>query len=92
MTLRIFEQADDREAVIALHGWLSASEAGEVERLVAGCRDRPVRIDLSQLAGVDTEGLRALARLRAGGARLAAATPYVELLLQRTVEPGREGP
>lgn len=91
MTLRIFEQTDESEAVIALHGWLSTAEAAEVERLAAGCRERPVRLDLSQLAGVDTEGLRALARLRAGGARLTGATPYIELLLERTAEPGEEG-
>jgi hypothetical protein len=26
MTLRIFEEANEREAVVALHGWLSSAE------------------------------------------------------------------
>jgi hypothetical protein len=84
MTLRIFEQAGEGEAVIALHGWLSAAGVGEVERLAAA-QSRPVSIDLAQLAGVDVEGLRALLRLRGEGARLTGASPYVELLLERTI-------
>lgn len=89
MTLRIFEEADEHGAVIELHGWLSAAEVGEVETLVAR-QHGPLRIELAQLAGVDIEGLRTLRRLRAGGARLTGATPYVELLLQRS-ETGEEG-
>lgn len=82
MTLRIFEEASEHEAVIALHGWLSAAEVAEVERL-ATAQSLPVRIDLAHLAGVDAEGLRVLRRMRGGGARLSGASPYVELLLER---------
>lgn len=89
MTLRILEPADEQEAVIELHGWLSGAEVAEVERL-ARERQRPVRIELAELAGVDPDGLRALRRLRAGGARLTGATPYVELLLRRS-ETGEAG-
>ncbi len=87
MTLRIFEEANDREAVMALHGWLNGAEVGEVER-VAATLDRPLRIDLAQLVGVDAEGLRALQRLQGSGVRLTGASPFVELLLERTVAAG----
>ena len=83
MTLRIFEELDDGETVIALHGWLSAAEVAEVEELVAR-PDRRVRIDLEQLAGVDGEGLLALQRLRRNGTRFTGVSPYLEILLERT--------
>ena len=68
MTLRIFEEANEHEAVIALHGWLSAAEVDELAKVVA--RKGPcLRIDLAQLGGVDSAGLQALKRLRASGAR-----------------------
>jgi CheY-like chemotaxis protein len=91
MTLRIFEQDDEGEVVMALHGWLSAAEVGELERLFAS-RAQPPRIDLAQLTGVDMDGLRALRRLREDGARLTGATPYVALLLERTSEPSGTEP
>jgi hypothetical protein len=80
MTLRIFEKRDDDGAVIALHGWFSAAEVSEVER-VAAEQGRPLRIDLECLAGVDSDGLRVLRRLAASGARLTCVSPYFELLL-----------
>ena len=84
MTLRIFQETKEREVVIALHGWLSAAEVAEVERLAAE-QDRPLRVDLAQLAGVDAEGLRLLRRLRDRGARLTGASPFIELMLERAV-------
>jgi hypothetical protein len=53
---------------------------------VAAAQVLPVTVDLSQLAGVDTDGLRALRRLRGRGARLAHASPDIELMLERTRE------
>jgi anti-anti-sigma regulatory factor len=53
-------------------------------KIVAG-KAGVVRIDLAQLAGVDAAGLRALRRLRGGGARLTGASPFVQLLLERSV-------
>ncbi len=87
MTLRIFAEAQDRRAVISLHGWLSAAEVSEVER-VADEAQAPVTIDLAQLVGVDADGLQALRRQQERGARLVGASPFVELLLERT--PGRD--
>ena len=82
MTLRIFEERGDDGAVIALHGWFSVAEVSEVER-VAAEQGRPLRIDLGSLAGVDSDGLRVLRRLRADGAQLTCVSPYFELLLGR---------
>lgn len=83
MTLRIFEEPDEHEAVIALHGWLSAAELDELAK-VAARKGARVRIDLAQLAGVDAAGLQALKRLRKGGARLTGASRYIELLMERS--------
>lgn len=90
MTLRIFEESREHEDVVALHGWLSAVEVAELER-VASAQGRPLRIDLAQLAGVDADGLRALARLRERGALLSGASPFVELMLERLASPGAGG-
>jgi hypothetical protein len=83
MTLRIFEASDAGGDVVALHGWLSAAEVGELERVVSA-HGRPLRFDLTQLAGVDADGLRELARWRRRGVRLTGASPFVELMLERT--------
>jgi hypothetical protein len=82
MTLRIIEEEHPEGVILALHGWLSAAEVGEVERLAAEAR-RPVTIDLVHVVGVDADGLRALRRLRGGGVRLTGASHFVELLLER---------
>ena len=66
MTLRIFDESDAIEAVFALHGWLSAAEVNEVERLAAEC-DRPLRLDLAHLVGVDAEGASHAASAAAAG-------------------------
>ena len=87
MTLRIFEASDEAGGVVALHGWLSAAEVGELERVVAA-HGRPLRIDLAHLAGVDEDGLRELAGWRRQGVRLTGASPFVELMLERTAERG----
>lgn len=82
MTLRIVAQTTEDEAVIVLHGWLTAAEVSEVVR-VAG-KGACLRIDLAQLAGADAAGLRALTQLREGGARLTGASRYIELLMERS--------
>jgi hypothetical protein len=77
---RIFEDGDQHEAVVAIHGWITEPAVGEVVKVVA--RKGPgVRIDLSQLVGVDHAGLVALRRLRDGGVPLTGSSPFIELLL-----------
>jgi anti-anti-sigma regulatory factor len=83
MTLRIVEETDEHGTVVVLHGWLSAAEVDELERVVAGAGPS-LRIDLAQLAGVDAAGLRTLRRLRGCCARFTGASPYIELLLERS--------
>jgi hypothetical protein len=90
MTLRIFEENDRLGEIVALHGWLSGAEVAEFER-VAATHGQGLRIDLRNLAGTDADGLRALGQLRAAGARLVGASPFIELLLERTVGPGTAG-
>jgi hypothetical protein len=87
MTLRIFEEANEVETVIALHGWLSAAEVSELERLAAA-HDGPLRVDLAHLMGV-TRKPSVLMRLRGRGV-LAGASPFVELLLERAGDPEGE--
>ncbi len=83
MTLVIVDEVNEHEAVVALHGWLSAAEVDELDKVVVA-KGPSLRIDLAQLAGVDGAGLRALRRLQGGGARLSGASPYVALLLKRS--------
>lgn len=66
---------------VALHGWLNEEVLGEFERECDPLGAR-VWLDLSQLAGADEAGLRALNRRAAGGIRLVGASPYIQLLLK----------
>jgi anti-anti-sigma regulatory factor len=83
MTLRIFVEIEEGGATVALHGRLSADEVAEVEK-VTTAQGKPLNIDLAQLTGVDAEGLQALRRLRDAGARVTEASPFVEMMLERT--------
>jgi hypothetical protein len=89
--LRIMVDESADAAIVSLHGWLSSAEVVEMEGVVCSQR-RPVTVELSQLVGVDKVGLRALLRLRRGGTRLAAASPFIELMLERAAETDSEEP
>jgi hypothetical protein len=80
MALRIVSQIVGNEHVVALHGWLNRAELAEFEKTCASS-PLPLCLDLKQLAGADTEGVIALKGRRATGARIAGASPYIELLL-----------
>jgi hypothetical protein len=84
MTLRIDRQVTAKENVIMLHGWLRSNVIAELEK-AAALDALPLRIDLEHLVGADPDGLRALLKLEEQGARLTGASPYIELLLNRTV-------
>ena len=90
MTLRMVVQPGKGEDVLALHGWLCGPEVAEFER-VAGLTARPLRIDLSNLAGVDDAGIAALTTLRRDGVRLTSPSRYSGLLLEDP-EPPAERP
>ena len=87
--LRINQQVAEDGTVILLHGWLRADHITEFEN-VAALAGLPLRIDLEHLAGANEDGLRALLRQEERGARLTGASPYIELLLSRTVECAEE--
>ena len=91
MTLRIFVEAQSDGGVVALHGWLSAAEVGEVDKAVAELGPSP-RVDLTHLAGVDAEGLKALKRLKEKGTSLTGATQYIALRLAGKVTADRGEP
>jgi anti-anti-sigma regulatory factor len=89
MVLKIVSEVRENDGVLVLHGWLSGPEVAEFERVCASTPGLQV-INLENLAGVDSNGLRALVAQRERGARLTGASPYIELLLSRhstTCEP-----
>lgn len=47
---------------------------------------RPLVLDLSELTGASEAGVLLLARLRAEGVHLLGASPYVRLLLERSLD------
>ena len=53
-----------RNAVVALHGWLTEPAIGELA-LVVATNGPDVRLDLAHLAGADKAGVVALRRLLA---------------------------
>ncbi len=66
---------------LKLDGQLSGEETRE---LLHACEDLalPFVIDLSDLQFADDEGVKALLDLKAQGARLVGARPYVSMLLE----------
>jgi hypothetical protein len=90
MTVRIDTATDVGQPTIVLHGWLSAAEVPEFERLVTEA-GLPVRIDLTDLVEADLEGRRSLLRLRKRrGVHLVGASPHVRLLLRSTARADSE--
>ena len=80
MTLYIACESDADVRVVRLEGWLEGEAVAELERVVnVGCG--PLRLDLSELRSADTVGIEALRALRAAGAALVGASPYIRLLL-----------
>ena len=80
MTLDIASDSDSGVRIVRLEGWLEGEAVGELERVVTG-EAGPLRLDLSELRSADTAGLDALRALRAAGASLVGASPYIRLLL-----------
>ena len=83
MTLRIVEEISSHEAVIALHGWLSAAEVVELERAAAAA-GRPATFRARPARRPRRRGGTGAAAQREGGALLTGATPYIALLIERT--------
>jgi len=82
MTLRIMTTGSNLRATIKIDGRLTGEEGPELRRVCAGASGRPV-IDLTDLQSADREGVRVLRALRAKGADLVGASPYIQLLLDR---------
>ena len=66
-------------------GRLMSEDAAELMRVCEGC-DVPVVIDLSDLTFADAEGAEVLQKLRAAGATLVGARPYVAIVLEEGAE------
>lgn len=82
MTLYIAASAESGIRVLRLEGWLEGDTVAELER-VSREGSGPLRLDLSELRSADREGLAVLRALRAAGAALTGASPYIRLLLDR---------
>lgn len=80
MAIRISSLTEGRTHTVRVEGRL---EAAFVPDLLAESRseEAAVRLDLSGLQSADEGGLRALRALRAGGAELDGASPYIRELL-----------
>ena len=80
MTLYIGGSSESGVRVVRLEGSLEADVVSELEHVI--CQGSwPVRLELSELRSVDAAGLAALRRLRAAGAPIVGASPYIRLLL-----------
>ncbi len=66
---------------LKIDGDLTHEGVAELEKACAS-DDGTVDLDLSQLMKADAEAVRALKNLIGSGARLVAASPYIELLLK----------
>lgn len=80
MTLYIGCALETGIRVVRLEGWLEGEAVAELERVIKE-DSGPLRLDLSELRAADATGLVALRTLRAAGASLVSASPYIRLLL-----------
>ena len=92
--VRITKTVKDSIVTIKVDGRLLS---GGTEALVAACEGHrgPMVVDLSDLQFADDAGIGVLRKLKAQGARIVSARPYVSLQLAETDEPikdsGKEG-
>lgn len=78
--LRISKVSEGRAVVLHLAGRLAGDGVPELEKAGEGAGGH-LRLDMSELRGVDGEGLDLLRRLVAAGAELVGVSPYLVLLL-----------
>ena len=88
MAIRISASTDGGVRTVRVEGRL---EAGFVTDLLAEGHsgETRLRLDLSGLQSADRDGVRALLSLRAGGAVLIGASPYLQELLGAGATKGR---
>ncbi len=80
--LRITKTTAGPVTTLKVDGALTREGVGELEK-ACEAEDGPVDLDLTQLMKADEEGVRALKNLLDSGARLVAASLYIELLLTK---------
>ncbi len=81
MKLRITKTTAGTVTTIRIDGELKGEGVAELEKVCASV-DGPVDLDLSELMKADAEGVRVLKEVLGSGARLAAASVYIELLMK----------
>ncbi len=80
MTIRISTEAEGTVTTIRIEGQLTSNSVPNV-RAARGSANPPLRLDLSGLRSVDSDGIRALQALSEAGADLHGASPYINQLL-----------
>jgi hypothetical protein len=74
--------ADEAETrTLRIEGWLGAEHLPLLEQGVREAEGRKLVLDLAALRGLDAAAAARIAALRAGGASLAACSPFVARLL-----------
>lgn len=82
MAIRISSSTEGKTRIVRVEGRLESAFVPDLLAETEGrSEETPVRLDLSGLQSADKEGLRALRELRAGGAVLEGASPYIRELL-----------
>ncbi len=84
MALRISSLVEGTTRVVRIEGRLEKEFVPDLWAESRGA-DKTLRLDLSGLQSADRAGIRALRSLRAEGAVLAGASPYVRELLDGEV-------
>ena len=82
MALRITVSNDGDTTEILLEGHLQAAGIPDLQAEFCSA-GFPVRVNLSGLLGADEAGIFAIQSLRAAGAELHGASPYILQLLER---------
>ena len=83
MTLRIIPIGPGPPATMKLDGRLTGEAVLELRRVCEGVKG-PLVLDLTDLQFADRHGVSTLRELRAQGAELIGASPYLQLLLDGT--------
>ena len=80
MTIRVSTEVGETVTTIRIEGNLTSGSVPDV-RAACESANPPLRLDLSGLRSVDSDGIRALRSLSEAGAELHGANPYISQLL-----------
>ncbi len=84
MVIRISKTVEEHRTVLKVDGRLKAADLQELTRAYES-GGRATALDLSELQSADRDGVAYLRKLVSEGVEVRKASPYIELLIRKTL-------